>query len=325
MKVGVAYKDCMGNLEAFYPDIQQVDASSTDKQYDLIIFTGGEDVSPEYYHSINEGNSQTNRQRDDYEAKVFWAWKNGNFGRNCKLLGICRGSQFLSVMLGGRLIQDLPSIGKTHYPVHKLEWRYKSPLSVYTVVNSLHHQAADPKSGIFQTEVSLLAVEPVTQIPEIWVHKCNKILGCQPHPEFFPVETGKPFFDIVNSWCKDENYTLIEGENLYKNNVSKPKELFYSTANSSIEQIISDLKVNGIDSIWDNKVRVNKDYNGDFTFTITVDNTNTRYYEMNSTTKSIDDLANAYKGVYAEVPEPDLFEEDDDEEEYVDEEEKKGQ
>ncbi|MBD3261379.1 MAG: hypothetical protein GF334_06790 [Candidatus Altiarchaeales archaeon] len=72
------------------------------KQFDLVCFTGGEDVSPELYGHKNLG-SHCSSARDKREVTVFeMASKH-----EIPMTGICRGSQFLNVMCGGTMVQHL--------------------------------------------------------------------------------------------------------------------------------------------------------------------------------------------------------------------------
>lgn len=76
------------------------------------IFTGGEDVDPSYYGEAIGGRTGCNPARDRREAAVFNLAKK----RNVPMVGICRGSQFLCVMNGGRLAQHIAkhAIGGQH-------------------------------------------------------------------------------------------------------------------------------------------------------------------------------------------------------------------
>ena len=54
---------------------------------DLVVFEGGEDVSPFLYGEHSHPSTYTNKERDMYELKVFR--KAQELGKKC--LGICRG------------------------------------------------------------------------------------------------------------------------------------------------------------------------------------------------------------------------------------------
>ena len=70
---------------------------------DLIQFTGGEDVSPYLYGHHKHPTTHTNLARDRRERQVFLFGKKAGI----PMAGICRGGQFLNVMCGGTLFQDV--------------------------------------------------------------------------------------------------------------------------------------------------------------------------------------------------------------------------
>ena len=79
----------------------------------LVVFTGGEDIHPSFYNGRDCGISQTNKARDDYEIKIF----NFCLENEIKMVGICRGSQFLNVMAGGFMYQHI-----TGHAIFGLHW-----------------------------------------------------------------------------------------------------------------------------------------------------------------------------------------------------------
>jgi GMP synthase-like glutamine amidotransferase len=71
------------------------------KEADLVLFTGGQDVSSSFYNEPKHITTDSNLERDNYELSIY----NQALSMNKHMLGICRGSQFLCVMAGGKLIQ----------------------------------------------------------------------------------------------------------------------------------------------------------------------------------------------------------------------------
>lgn len=67
----------------------------------IVLFTGGEDVTPELYGKKAHYTTGNSRMRDAEELAEFKAAR--EMGK--PMLGICRGSQFLCVMAGGELVQ----------------------------------------------------------------------------------------------------------------------------------------------------------------------------------------------------------------------------
>lgn len=70
---------------------------------DLIQFTGGEDVSPELYGEEAHMTTSFNPERDKREALIFEL----ALANKIPMAGICRGGQFLNVMCGGRMWQNV--------------------------------------------------------------------------------------------------------------------------------------------------------------------------------------------------------------------------
>ena len=69
-----------------------------------LLFTGGEDVAPAYYHEpIDERCQEPDRDRDLFEIHLARA----AMARRMPLFGICRGLQVLNVAAGGTLYQDI--------------------------------------------------------------------------------------------------------------------------------------------------------------------------------------------------------------------------
>lgn len=98
-------------------------------EFSLVVFTGGEDISPELYGDVSFGMCHYNLARDEFEQGIFkLALKN-----NIPMTGICRGVQFLNVMAGGKMIHHLDKhAGRDH--------TMATSCGEVITVNSLHHQ-----------------------------------------------------------------------------------------------------------------------------------------------------------------------------------------
>src|SRR5574343_347632 len=79
------------------------EAVSTIEKADLVCFTGGEDVSPSLYGEQRHPRTYHNMNRDDRETELF----NQCLKNQTPMVGICRGGQFLNVMNGGKMYQDV--------------------------------------------------------------------------------------------------------------------------------------------------------------------------------------------------------------------------
>lgn len=91
--------------------LSTIKKSETPPEVDLILFTGGEDVDPVYYNEKPGKHTSYSPERDAAESRMFRM-----MGYKVPKLGICRGSQFLTVMNGGKLIQHVENhaIGGMH-------------------------------------------------------------------------------------------------------------------------------------------------------------------------------------------------------------------
>lgn len=104
------------------------------KSFDLILFTGGEDVDPYFYGDTSpKGYCGSSIPRDFYEKKIFdVAVANGIL-----MAGICRGLQFINCMAGGKMLHHINShAGRNHNMVTSMHGEL--------VVNSYHHQMILP-------------------------------------------------------------------------------------------------------------------------------------------------------------------------------------
>lgn len=83
---------------------------------DIVLFTGGEDVDPKFYNYLKNKKTRSNMDRDIFEKDMFnrYSVSSGQVNKNVLLLGICRGSQFLTVMSGGSLIQHVNNHTSSH-------------------------------------------------------------------------------------------------------------------------------------------------------------------------------------------------------------------
>ena len=156
---------------------------------DLVQFTGGEDVSPRLYGEECHGSTFYNTYRDSKEITIFEYCVRARK----PMAGICRGGQFLHVMNGGDLWQDVDS--HAIFGTHKA---FTPDGLVELQVTSTHHQMMRMSSE--EGEVLLVADEcrapkehmvgklvgKVTDEPDIEsvYYKGTNSLCFQPHPEF---------------------------------------------------------------------------------------------------------------------------------------------
>lgn len=150
---------------------------------DLLCFTGGEDVTPELYGDQAHHTTFNNPRRDAIEKEVF------NRFMELPKVGICRGGQFLNVMNGGRMYQDVSN----HCGDHELE---DVKTKQHILVSSTHHQMMMPakdaelvaiahEGGYRQWFDKDVYRKDMSQTDyEVLYYPKSRSLCFQPHPEF---------------------------------------------------------------------------------------------------------------------------------------------
>jgi len=109
---------------------------SSPKSIALAVFTGGEDVTPGLYGCERHRQTYCRRDRDDREMAIFKLLQE----KKIPIVGVCRGSQFLCVMAGGKLIQ--------HVNNHAGHWHnLRTDDDRLIWVSSTHHQMQYPPEG----------------------------------------------------------------------------------------------------------------------------------------------------------------------------------
>lgn len=172
---------------------------------DLIMFSGGTDVGPYLYgdkHGMYTDNSDKNR---DWLEKNLFNWCVEN---NKPMLGICRGSQLLCGLSGGKLIQHQNQ--RTKAGMHPVLTKDGGDV----VITSSHHQAAFPyfmNESEYevvgwthdQSEVHLngdnveITDKPFKEV-EMCFYPKTKSLGIQGHPEWMKREEFPETFKFLD-------------------------------------------------------------------------------------------------------------------------------
>lgn len=163
---------------------------------DAVVLTGGADIEPEWYDQHKHGRTRcSNGERENWEYDLFEEAQ----VRDIPCVGICRGSQYLAVLNGGELYQDVDA----HTHSHDIEFEDGS--RVYAT--STHHQmfnydafenkddieliawckgrvkSAQSMSGLKENKITVHHGGYVTE-PEIYKFKSTNTLCIQGHPEF---------------------------------------------------------------------------------------------------------------------------------------------
>lgn len=192
MKIGIpntGYSSAKGwktFFRSMYDNVELVDIKvrkNMPEDIDLVFFDGGSDINPALYGEKKHKTTHVNISRDWQEVIIyeFYAKLHTLFA------GVCRGSQFLNVMKGGTLYQDLPSINKAHSNIHLahiIDPIFAHDMGLngnkYLVVNSTHHQAVkDMGKGLIP-----ILREPRSGIIEGFRSIDDTIRAVQSHPEY---------------------------------------------------------------------------------------------------------------------------------------------
>lgn len=179
---------------------------------EVVLFTGGEDVTPSLYGCKKHPTTYSNPTRDLAEKEVF-----NKIKENQVALGICRGSQLLCVMNGGLLVQDVSghAIGRTHaitdgdvaYEItsthHQMQYPYNLNEKDYKVLFRSYQSNSDRYEGD-KIEVKEILAGGEPEI--VLYHKQGfpKCLAVQGHPEMIPTSpVAKMISNLVKNLVND--------------------------------------------------------------------------------------------------------------------------
>lgn len=177
--------------------------AKTPEGADLVVFTGGPDVNPELYGEKPHRTVKVDHERDTSDITLY----NTCIEHGIPMFGVCRGAQFLHVMNGGKLYQDVDG----HYGDHSI-FDVDDKL-VIQKVSSVHHQMVIYQNGMKVIADSSKAQnrwknpdESVTGTMcdvEAFFYRDICALGVQGHPEY----RG---FDEFTAWTlkKIEQYIV---------------------------------------------------------------------------------------------------------------------
>ena len=196
----------VGTATNYADFIKDATLTSDMSNADIVLFTGGEDVNPALYNTKAHPSTYFNIERDKAEVAVFKKIKPTQLA-----IGICRGSQFLCVMNGGKLVQDCEGhcLWQTHgitdgnivYEItsthHQMQYPYNLVETDYDLlfVSSRLRGAYSYKGSGIDTETILINGEPEI----VLYHKKNmpKCLAIQGHPEY--MRPDAPVVEMLNN------------------------------------------------------------------------------------------------------------------------------
>lgn len=189
--------------------------TSNIKEADIVLFTGGEDVNPALYEAKRHYSTHFNEKRDEEEVAIFKKIKPTQLA-----LGICRGSQFLCVMNGGKLVQDCwgHAIGSTHgitngeveYEITSTHHQMQYPYNLEDKDYSVLYISSPHRSGNYKGDYIDFATMVEKGEPEIVLYHKEEMptcLGIQGHPEYMRKESPviSMLNDLINNTLKSIN------------------------------------------------------------------------------------------------------------------------
>jgi|TARA_B100001996_G_scaffold93899_1_gene70192 putative glutamine amidotransferase len=184
--------------------------SSLVSNIDSLLMVGGPDVPAKTYKSKNPqllDPDIMSDKREAFDRAIFLETMN----QNKKILAICAGVQHANVILGGTLIEDIPTLIKNHINhgvfngaanTHRVNTTNKDSL-LYSIVQkesfsvkSSHHQCIN----IPGKEVVITAKAEDGAVEAIEIAGRNNFIGVQWHPEIMPKsENMKKLFSWLSS------------------------------------------------------------------------------------------------------------------------------
>lgn len=181
--------------------------------FGLVLFTGGEDITPEWYGDNSPLRMcYYNTQRDKMELYVFKLARR----HAIRSIGICRGVQFLNVLYGGKMYHDVDNhAGRQH--------NIRTHSGEIIRVNSLHHQMvipaedshviawADGKMSTRYYGKDDQLVDGPEKEPEAVIFPKIESAGVQWHPEMLPVLSrgASWFYDLAKDLLNISKFSDI--------------------------------------------------------------------------------------------------------------------
>lgn len=193
------------------------------KDADLVVFAGGEDISPDLYGAEKHLMTSYSYKRDRDDIQVFMA----ALDMRIPMVGICRGAQFLHVMNGGVLYQHVDN----HNGNHSI-WDEKLKKTI-NKVSSVHHQMC--KSGNKGMDVIATSVKSENRFldntrndgpgntfaktadVEAFYYGQSCCLGVQGHPEYYDYdEYAEWFIQYVFEMYNSNPDVYLNDRNFYR-------------------------------------------------------------------------------------------------------------
>jgi putative glutamine amidotransferase len=182
--------------------LENFERCADESDQDILLLTGGGDITPEIFGYTNLASRYTNPSRDMVEHALIKI----AIQKHVPIFGICRGLQIFFVSQLSRIvaywqhISEHPNSLERSFPAHtialksKLLERYKDEDAELLSVNSLHHQAIQLEKKTYEDmNIKVHATaktnrKPIDIIEAAQVFKKDELIfaGVQWHPEEMP-------------------------------------------------------------------------------------------------------------------------------------------
>lgn len=169
------------------------------KDADVILFTGGSDISPSIYHQPSHHTTRPNQSRDHFEISMYL------MASDKLKVGICRGAQLLNVLSGGSIIQHVEG----HASPHNLKLLQEGG-QIIRNVPSTHHQMMLPSKKVLDRSILAVACSDKDER--------NEFIST-PHQKHVPRVMAREKYKFLNSYrTMDFNPYTQDAEIIYYRN-----------------------------------------------------------------------------------------------------------
>lgn len=172
----------------------------------LVVFTGGEDVTPSLYGCKKHSKTYNNPERDKKEQAIFKKID----PQKQVVYGCCRGSQFVTVMNGGLLVQNVSNhaLRSTHaitdgtkvYQITSTHHQMMYPFNLESGYNILFTSYGNNSDFYEGDKINFDTI--FNREPEIVLYSREdlpKCLAVQGHPEMIPdSQVAKMINNLIN-------------------------------------------------------------------------------------------------------------------------------
>lgn len=203
----------VGNNIAYGQWITNSELVDNIEEADIVVFTGGEDVDPSLYGHEKFELTFSNIKRDLEEQKEF-----NKIRKDQLAVGVCRGSQFLCVMNGGKLVQHCENHGMRHthgitngnlvYEItsthHQMQYPFNLKNDEYKILFYAHPSRSYDYYGQGISSSVVRDTEP--EVVKYTVKDKPVCLAIQGHPEYMRKES--PVVIMLNNLINETLATI---------------------------------------------------------------------------------------------------------------------